>query len=399
MSWKEKLNIAFRITTGDGVTYSPLLSQDNNMSLEMMASSFEFSGIDGSLVKRKATAGRNFSLVFYFTGDAHLDNSDNFIESAKNKKPWNIEHPKYGDLYVQPITIKRQDSNLNSTVFSVEVRETINQSYPNSTRSKQDSISSMANDTNLTAATSFGIAVKKVTTENKLKFTSSLGNTYEQYKQDVKTPEDSSNLENAYQKSLTAVDSLDIPSIQSFILAPASSASSVTSRLGQFTNAYNEIIDLSDFSLKEYFQSIGATILAGMCLSSVNPNKGDYSKRKDISNVISTIQNTYSNYITKLGEAQDDNLSIENAFNTDPEVLKSVDKMVKETVANLNEVIFGALVENTFVVPYPTNLIMITHHLIGRVTDEYLNEMISFNDFSKDEIIQINKGRKVIYYA
>lgn len=399
MSWQEQIDVPFRITTGDGITYNPLLAQENTMSLDMMASSFEFSGIDGSLVKRKATSGRTFPLVFYFTGENHLANSDEFIESAKNKKPWTIQHPKYGELYVQPITIKREDSNLNRTGFSVEVRETINQSYPNTSRSKRDSIRNLAENTNTTAAKSFGISVKEVSTENKLKFTNSLDNTYEQYKQDVRTADDATALENAYQKSLTAVDSLDIPSIQSFVLTPASTTSSVTSRLSQFSSAYNQITDFSDFSLKEYFQAIGASILSGMCLSSIDPNDGDYAKRKDVSSAINKIQNTYNNYIRKLDEIQDNNLSLADSFNADPEVVQAVDRMVKETVANLNEVIFGALVENTYIVPAPTNLILLTHFLLGRVTDENVEEMMAVNDFSRDEVIQVNKGKEVVYYA
>jgi len=65
MSWKEKIDLPFRITTGDGVTYTPLLDQANSLSIDMLASSFEFSGIDGSLVKRKATSGRTFPLSFF----------------------------------------------------------------------------------------------------------------------------------------------------------------------------------------------------------------------------------------------------------------------------------------------------------------------------------------------
>lgn len=399
MSWKEKLDIPFRITTGDGITYSPLLSQKNTLSIDMLASAFEFSGIDGSLVKRKATTGRTFPLDFSFTGTDHLDNADNFIESAKNKKPWTIEHPKYGELYVQPITIKRDDSNLNQSAFSVEVRETINQSYPNSSRSKRDTIKNLSDQTTMTAAESFGIAVNEASTDDKLKMKDSLDNSYEQYKQDVKNVDDSTALENAYQKSLTAVDSLDIPSVQKFIQSPASTASSVTSRLDQFSRAYNELVELSNFTLKEYFQAIGASIISGMCLTSINPNEGDYSKRKDIDSTIQTIQDTYSDYIKTLDDEQDDNLSVADSFNADPEVLKSVDRMVKETIANLNEVIFGALVENTYTVTYPTNLIILTHYLIGRVTDENMKELVSVNDFTRDELIQVKKGTKVVYYA
>ena len=399
MSWKEKIDLPFRITTGDGVTYTPLLDQANSLSIDMLASSFEFSGIDGSLVKRKATSGRTFPLSFFFTGDNHLDNSDDFVESAQNKKPWTIQHPKYGELYVQPISIKRDDSTFNRTLFSVEVRETINQSYPNSTRSKNDTIRNFADNVNLTAAQSYGLAVKDVSTEDKLVYKQSISNSYEQYKQDVISENDSSTLENLYQKSLTAVDNTNISGVQEFVQAPVNFGNSLGSRLSQLSRAYNQITDLSTLDLKEYFQAIGASILAGMCLSSIQPNEDDYSRRKDIDLVIKTIQDTYHDYISTLDNIQDENLSLSESFNVDPEVIQAVDRMVKETIANLNEVIFGALVENIFVVQYPTNLILVTHHLIGRVTDETIDEMMKVNDFSRDEIIQLRKGQEIVYYA
>lgn len=399
MSWREKIDIAFRITTGDGVTYSPLLAQENTMNIDLMAGSFEFPGIDGSLVKRKSSTGENYQLLFYFQGDNHLDVSDNFIESSKNKKPWSIEHPKYGELYVHPLTIRREDSSLNITVFRVEVRKTIIESYPNTARSKIDQINNNIESTKITSSRLFGLAVKSASTEDKLKFTSSLESTVAQYEQSVNSAEESTNLENAYQKSLRAVNSLNISTIQEFMLVPATSASNVGSRLSQLSRAYNQLDDFSNFNLKEYFQAIGASILAGMCLSAITPNEGDYSKRKDVNSVANTIKSTYTDYIEKLGMIQDENLSVSNSFNPDPEVVRATEMMIKETVSNLNEVIFGALVENTYIVPAPTNIILLTHLLIGRVTDETINELVSVNDFTRDELVQIKKSREVIYYA
>jgi len=399
MSWKERIDIPFKIVTGDGITYTPLLSQENSLSIDMLASAFEFSGIDGSLVKRKATSGRTFSLIFFFVGDNHLNHSDNFIESAKNKKPWTVSHPKYRELYVQPISIKREDSNFNKTGFSVEVQETIKQSYPNSLRSKTDSIRTLSDNATIAGGNAFDIAVSSISAEDESLMAGSINNTHEQYSQDIRTAEDATDLQNSYQKALTAISSLDISTVQAFVTTPVNSASSVTSRLSQLIRAYNQISDLSTFSLKEYFQAIGASIIAGMCLSSINPNKGDYSKRKNVAIVTAIIKDTYANYLNTLDSIQDENLSLAEAFNADANVIKAVDRAVKETIANLNEVVFGALVENTYKAPYPTNLILLTHYLLGGVTDKSITELIEANDFNRDELVYIKKGREVVYYA
>lgn len=399
MSWKEKIDIPFRIQTGDGITYSPLLAQANTMSIDLLATSFEFSGIDGSLVKRKASAGRTFPLVFYFTGENHLDNADDFIESAKNKKPWTVEHPKYGDIYCQPITINRDDSQLNRTVFSVEVRETINQSYPNSSNSKSDTINTYASDTNTAAIEAFGLALSTVETSDKLTYKDSLTATYEQYQQVLTSSEDSSMLENLYQKALTGVDNLNMTAVQTFIQAPKDFSLSVASKITQLRSAYEQITDLTSLSLKEYFQTVGASIISAICLAAINPGDDDYSKRKDVISVIDEINDIYSDYISQLDDAQDENLSVSDVFNADPDLVSALDTLVKETTANLNDVVFGALVENTYTVPAPTNIILLTHYLLGGVTEETIAELLAANDFTRDELVQIRKGREVIYYA
>jgi len=399
MSWKEKLNITFSITTGDGATYTPLLAQSNTMSIDMLASSFEFSGIDGSLVKRKSTSGRSFPLVFFFTGDDHLDISDNFIESSKNKQPWTVVHPKYGDLYVQPLTIKRDDSSLNSSGFSVEVRETIKQSYPHASTSKKDSITTLSASTTSTAAGLFTAAVKSATTDDKAAFSDAITLVYEQYSQNIETSDDSTSLRNLYQKAISAVDVLGINTIQEFIQFPVDSASGISSKLSQLTTAYNQLTDLSTFSLKEYFQAIGASIISGMCLASIEPGDSDYSKRKDIVSTIDSIISVYNSYIESLDNAQDDNLSLAEAFSVDPEIISVTDRLVKETVANLNDVIFGAAVENTYTVQYPTNLIILSHMLLGKASPDNITELMAANDFTRDELIQIKKGREITYYV
>lgn len=402
MSWKESINIAFKITTGDDKDYFPLLSQDNSGSMEMNSGSFEFSGVDGSLVKRKSTNGETFPLIFSFTGDDHLDVSEAFRLSAKNKKPWAIQHPKYGTRNVHPITIKWDDKRLNETVFQVSVKETIIRNYPNALRSKEDSIQTLSDDAILTAAASFGLAIKEVTTEDKLVITDSIDRTYEQYKQFSTTTEDATQLENAYNEALNAVDdiSANIDIVQAFIAIPIDYSSSVSVRIAQLVRAYDEVkSDVSNFNLKEYFQCIAATIISAVCGVSIKPSDGDYNRRKDIDQVTGEIDDLYSDYITTLDEIKDENLSLTDAFNPDPDTVNDLEKTVNESIANLNEVIFGALIENIYEVPTDTNIILLSQLLLGRVSDENIAELLSINDFTRDQLLQVKKGTDVTYFT
>ncbi len=400
MSWKENIQIQFKITTGDDKVYFPLLSQENTGSVDMNAGSFEFSGVDGSLVKRKSTNGETYPLIFSFTGEDHLDESEAFRLSARNKKPWTVIHPKFGTKTVQPITIKWNDNRLNETAFTVSVKETIIRDYPNALRSKEDSIQNFVELSKLTSITSFRIAVPEVTADDKLIIKDSLDKTYEQYKQLSTNTEDATALENAYNFALNAVNDIneEIDVIQEFISIPSTYSSGVASRITALKKGYDEInSDVTSFSLKEYFQCIAGSIISALCDTSINPNDSDYSKRKDIDNVNNEISLLFADYIETVDGLRDDNLSLEDAFNPDPDVISALEKTVNETLANLNEVIFGALIENIYQVPYDTNIILLTHLLLGRVSDENIAELISVNDFIRDQLVQIKKGTEITY--
>lgn len=402
MSWKERIQIPFKITTGDDKEYFPLLSQDNSGSLDMNSGSFEFSGVDGSLVKRKSTNGETYPLNFSFTGDDHLDVSEAFRVSARNKKPWIFIHPKYGNKTVQPITIKWNDSRLNETSFQVTVKETIIRNYPNALRSKEDSIQTLVDNADLSALNAYGLAVTEVSTEDKLVISDSIDQTYEQYKQFSTTTEDATTLENAYNNAKNAIDNLNenMSVIQEFVSIPKNNISSITLRIAQLRRGYDEAKkDLSTFSLKEYFQCIAASIVSAVCGASINPNEDDYSRRKDVDSVTNQINDLFGDYIITLGEIKDDNLSLTDAFNPDPDTVGSLEQAVNESVANLNEVIFGALIENVYQTPVDTNIIILTHLLLGRVSDENITELIINNDFSRDELLQVKKGTQVTYFS
>ena len=59
----------------------------------------------GSLLDRREIKGTRFNLEIYFQGADHLDLSDDFIESAKDKRFWTLTHPFYGKMFVQPLSM------------------------------------------------------------------------------------------------------------------------------------------------------------------------------------------------------------------------------------------------------------------------------------------------------
>ena len=143
MSWLDKLeNSKFTIQTGDGKTFSPLW-KSGEKSKDFNTAIFEFINVEGSYVKRKKPKSNKHTLVFYFQGEDNIEKSDEFETSANDSRAWKVQHPFYGNLVGQPLSMSRNDSNLNITEISVDFWETISEGGAKKKVSPVDNLISM----------------------------------------------------------------------------------------------------------------------------------------------------------------------------------------------------------------------------------------------------------------
>src|SRR5690242_19788437 len=107
MSWLDKVQTPFIITTGDGVKYSNLLwKNDSIKELDYNIAEFDFPNIQGSFIFRGTNKARKFSLHIIFQRDNQLDDQQRFEDSANDPRPWIVQHPVHGTLNVQPVSLK-----------------------------------------------------------------------------------------------------------------------------------------------------------------------------------------------------------------------------------------------------------------------------------------------------
>lgn len=84
----------------------------------------------------------------------------------------------------------------------------------------------------------------------------------------------------------------------------------------------------------------------------------------------------------------------------DPSVLTKLNQLVNITLPNLLNIALDARSERYIITNKDTNAILLTHQLYGLDdNDANLEELIENNQLAMDELIQINKGRKIIYYV
>ena len=83
MSWIEDIqNKVFEIVTGDGKTYTPKWLNAVK-DAEYNTTVYDFVGVEGSFVDRKAAKGLKFTLEFYFDGEFAVDLISNSPQGIK----------------------------------------------------------------------------------------------------------------------------------------------------------------------------------------------------------------------------------------------------------------------------------------------------------------------------
>jgi len=139
MSWIEKINSDFTIKTGEGSTFTPNWLNANK-TIDYNVSIFEFKELEGSLVKRRTPKGARYAFEIYFQGENNLDLAKEFEIAAADPRAWNVTHPFYGAILVQPIGMTFDNSVYNVTKINGEWFETITEDAPKITLSPKDKI-------------------------------------------------------------------------------------------------------------------------------------------------------------------------------------------------------------------------------------------------------------------
>jgi hypothetical protein len=405
MTWEERINgIPFTIVTGDGREFKPLFkSSDSEKSKEFNTTAFNFINVYGTLVDRKKPKSGKFPLTFYFEGEDNIGQVNAFENSADDPRAWTITHPIYDTIRGQPLSITRKDLFLNSTQITVDFWESIDADYPttnfsvkDNTRDKHDLVYIAASESYVNNTVFAPTDVSK----NKESLESMAGVTL-----DLQTNTTYANFQNALNKGLKAIDNLlsgplnAIQTVQLFLDLPATYVRAVEGRLASyeatFRNLKQSVITLTD---KKYFESIGASTIASVCLTAVNPVSTDYITMSDIEDVADRLVSMYVDYVLFMDGKRVSVYDVKNGWNPDAEVQSKLSSLVNFTLGNLYELTFQAKRERTIFTSEKTNVILLTHRYIGLDSeDENINTMIANNNLRFNELFSIEKGREIKY--
>lgn len=407
MSWKDKIeNSKFRIQTGDGKNYFPLL-QLGSKEKEFNASTFDFINVENSYVSRKKPKSSKFDLVFYFQGDEHIEECNKFEESANDSRYWVVEHPYYGTIKGQPLSLKRNDNFLNITEVGVEFWESILNGKPRENESVKDVIEAQKEslDNSLSICYANKTNLKAIDQNRLTQFVNKINLSYDKLLDNVNYNEYQKTLSRTFSsidKVLTGPSKL-MKDVTKLINAPSEFVKSIKFRVRLMENLYNNmkrILKLKNKNEKAFFESFGGSLIASVCVAAFNPDLGDYITRKDVQEISSKINSLYQDYTSTMDEIQSPIESLVNSFVLDYDSQSKLSDIVNITLYNLFDVSFSAKQERLTEVEKDTNLIILTHKYIGLdVNDENIEKFRTINNISNRNVFGVKKGTIIKYFV
>ena len=395
MTWKDRLNdITFSITP---------LWKNGEKSKEFNISKYDFINVEGSFVDRKKGQSNLHPLLFWFQGEDHIEQCNAFEDSAANREPWTIEHPFYGTLKGQPVNLSRNDNNYGITEVSVSFWESITEDLPNSDISPKDEVIGMVESVNELSAQSFSDGVNPVASDIDFVKDSAIisGSKFEA------DADNYTDFQNTVSKGIKASDKIVTDTLESFyslqkiLVEPANFNDSIVRKIKSYINAYESIKEgLGAVFSKYYYESQGASIIAGINLTAINPNSTDYISTNDISNVNTLMLDLYSDYLETLDTLQVDIYDVNNSWTPNVDIQTQLSLMVSFTSQQLFTLSFNARQEREYQLLEDSNLIILTHRFVGLdANDQNLEEFRQLNNIRNNELYKIKKDRIIKYYA
>jgi hypothetical protein len=408
MSWKDTLeNNRFAIQTGDGKVFYPLWQNAAKVK-DFNITAFDFIDVPGSYVDRRKPKSSKYEILIYFQGENCITEAKDFENSADDSRYWIINHPIYGSLKGQPISISRNDSTINIVELSIEFWDSIVDKYVEDRTSIKDDISDKKNEMENASANNFELKTKPTpANQNKvLNFLNTIDSVYTKFF-------DNSGY-NEFQKVLSQRRDSDddiIVSSTSLILDVGRTMDTIKNmpnlnvfqKLDAISNVFDQVTEtfsienISDFD-RYYYETAGASIVSTMALVCLNPNENDFVSRSDVQKTLATLDDTYSKYIEKLNTFESGKNNKNNSFSSNFEVQSKLNFITKKTLYYTFSISFSFKQERIIELGSDSNLILLTHKYMGLdLKDENIELFRRINGIKNDTLFIVKKGSKIKY--
>lgn len=414
MGWEDRIReAAYTSPSGNRLVF---LYENVTKAFDKKTSAFNFPDVEGTFIQDNGRTGRRLPLRIFFSGDDYDLDAIQFEEGLAEKGVGKLEHPIYGSIDVVPFgSIGRRDdlkTAANQAIFEVVFWETLdilfptNQVDPGSVVLEAVDEYNTAKSEQLNEDIDLGTAIEEATFENQY---ITILNTAKTLLQDVADAQDDvKKAFNAIFDSITlGIDVLISDPLTLafqtaiFLQAPSRAVTSIRTRLDAYTSLATGIISAtgsirspsSDSQNANAFQNddlFVSTAVTGAITSVVN---NQFETRPDALAAAEEILDL-ADQVTVWRDAN--YLSLEE-IDTGGSYQK-FQEAVALTAGFLVEISFSLKQERFIILDRARTIIDLVAELYGTVEDEDIDFLILSNDLTGSEILELPKGKTVVYY-
>ena len=412
MSWEDRLRQA-AYTSPTGQRF-PFLYEDVRESIEKKTTAYDFPDAEGTFIQDLGNTGRRYPLRVIFAGADYDLVAKDFSIALAQRGIGKLEHPIYGVIDVVPFgTIVRRDALKtagNQAIFEITFWETIGLIYPSAQVDPASSVTFAVSEYNTAAAEQFEEILVDPTEVDKSReknIYERLLSKAEEFLKPIADAQQDTRLQfNGIVDSINAgIDTLiAAPLTLAFqtvigMEAPARARVSITARLDAYRDLAVSIfsgdaavVDFkapkgsNDFHTNDLFAS---SYIAGSSISVVN---NQFETKTDALLAAERILAIMNAWI----EWRDANYQSLGEVDTG-QMYQQLQKAVAVTAGFLVEISFDLRQEHRRTLDRPRTVIDLVGELYGEI-DSQLDFFILSNDLTGSEILELPRGREIVWY-
>lgn len=414
MSWTDRLREA-AYTSPSGQRF-PFMYEDIRFSLDKKTTGFNFPDAEGTYVQDLGNTGRRYPFRVIFSGPDYDLQATEFSKALAERGIGKLETPLYSSIDVVPFgTIVRRDnlkSAANQAVFEVTFWETIGLIYPSAQADPASSVQNSVGEYNDAAAAEYDDAVVLETavdeTRQKSIYKRLLDKADEVLKPIADFQQNTRDQFNAVVDSIN--EGIDVLISQPLTLAfqttigleaPARAAAQIEARLDAYKDLAESIfsgdagvVDFTapqgsnDFHTNDVF---GSTYVAASCLAVIN---NQFQTKNEALEAADRIVSLFDAAVVW----RDANFESLGQVDTGA-LYQQLLETVSIAAGFLVEISFDLRQEHKVTLDRPYSMINLISELYAGAPDEHIDFFIASNELTGDEILEIPRGREILFYV
>lgn len=414
MAWNDRIReAAYTSPSGERLTFG---YENVSKKVDKKTTGFEFPDADGTFVQDLGHTGRKYPLRVFFWGDDYDQEADAFEAALLERGTGKLEHPIYGTVDVVPFgTITRRDdlkTGANQAILEITLWETIGLVYPSSQADPASAVLAAVEEYNEAVSAEF----EEVTNLDSGVDTVTFENDYQALLDSASSGLQAvADVQDDVRKQFDAVvdsinQGIDILIAQPLTLAfqtaimiqsPARALANIEARLTAYGDLANSIISgdsavvepsIDNSSSNKFHTNdlYASTYVTGSVVSVVNNQFTTKTEALQAADAVLT-------QLADVVEWRDNNFQALGEVDTGA-AYQQLQEAVALTAGFLVEISFSLKQERTIVLDRNRTIIDLAAELYGSVDDQ-LDFLINSNNLSGSEILELPRGREIVYYV